>query len=287
MKKIIFSLALLCYATSVEAAGLYLSAGYGKKAPDYSAKLYSCSSNGENTFLNGCYGADAINLPGWPNGTNKVQINGQEYEAADWPEGLNETWDYNTSGGKTMAFAIGWAIPQNPFRFEFEYQKMDFSSDGYVMSIHDPNGAWCLVSSIDAAGNCPDYIDTSRYDFDISFYNPGMSADVKTYFANVYFEIPGFGPIDPYIGYGFGQSKVDFTLYDGVGFVSGGSDGNVSAQQFMAGVEYRISETPFILGVEYRQFKTDFNERDDHVYHELEHKYVMFKLRYDFISNSF
>ena len=33
--------------------------------------------------------------------------------------------------------------------------------------------------------------------------------------------------------------------------------------------------------------KVDFDERDDKVPYELEHKYVMFKLRYDFISEDY
>lgn len=284
MKKIVFGLALLCYASSVEAAGLYLSAGYGKKAPDFNAQLYTCASDSADALTGNCYGPGAVDLPGWPGGNVQVQINGQGYEASPWAEGLPERWDYNTGDGKTMGFAVGWDIPRNPFRFELEYQKMDFSADGYVMSIYDPQGTWCLSSAIDG-DSC---INTSRYDFDIDFYAPGMSGDVKSYFANVYFEIPGFGALDPYIGYGIGKSEVNFTVYDELSLpISGGSDGDVSSEQFIAGVEYRLSETPFILGVEYRQFKTDFNERDDGIYHELEHKYVMFKLRYDFISNSF
>ncbi|MBR1544666.1 MAG: hypothetical protein IJ638_01830, partial [Alphaproteobacteria bacterium] len=162
-------------------------------------------------------------------------------------------------------------------------------------TIQNCNNGVCLNAQ-ELSGN-EGATSASSYDFDVSFYGD-MKTNVDSLMANVYFEIPGFGSIDPYVGFGYGKSKVKFDYlvpnYDEDGetivsydTLSGGSDGYVNAQQFIAGVEYRFDETPLIAGIEYRQFKTDFNEKEDKDPYKFEHKYVMFKLRYDFISDEY
>ena len=64
-------------------------------------------------------------------------------------------------------------------------------------------------------GELADPSNTTLYDyldFEASFYKD-MDASVDSYMGNVYFEIPGFGSIDPYIGYGFGFSRLNYDLY--------------------------------------------------------------------------
>ena len=318
MKRVLLGLALVLGASSANAAGLYLSAGYGKANPDlsYTGKTkcsnpsdsFSCPKGGEG------YDESYYDLAGFPNGSKLADYNSSKklgYQAADWNSGLSEKYDYNTTGSSTMAVAVGWDISQNPFRFELEYQKTKFKSPGYKWSVNDPEGYYLAgkyqedLTSSDTGftGNCvrgvcvdpADALATKSYDFDVSFYED-MTASVTSFMANAYFEIPGLGPVDPYIGLGIGKAKVDFDFVvptdDGKGnitteTVSGGSDGNVNAKQLILGIEYRFEESPLIAGIEYRQFKVDFDERDDKDPYSLEHKYVMFKLRYDFISDEY
>ena len=337
MKKVLLGLALVLGASSANAAGLYLSAGYGKADPDlkYSTKTVCTNPNDPESCVSGgseTYGNGLLDLPGFPNGKVLGEYNATSkigLQASDWDAGLNEEYDYETKSSGTTAFAVGWDISQNPFRFELEYQRTKFKSPGYKWRVNDPQGRYFYGTYAndpttengyedgiytDSAGqvipNCVNgiclnfgkYLDTTSYDFDINFYND-MESTVDAYMGNIYFEIPGFGPIDPYIGYGYGKAKVNFdfmvptygvdnqgNLTDQIvsmNAVSGGSDGYVNAKQLILGVEYRFDETPFIAGIEYRQFKVDFDERDEKDPYNLEHKYVMFKLRYDFISDEF
>ncbi len=320
MRKVILGLALILGASNANAAGLYVSAGYGRSNPDLKSSAITefgsadkcIDANGEEVF---CY-EDALDLPGFPNGNVLANYNGSVgYQAADWRAGALEGYDYETKSGNTMALAIGWDISQNPFRLEFEYQKTKFKSPGYVWTVYgneEVNGylagqygdkptwsgegdtPWVKTGTNATLGdvwvntNIEDGgIESNSYVFDVSFYDD-MSATVDSYMLNAYFEIPGFGAVDPYIGFGYGKAKVNYDFANEDGSVaSGGSDGYVNAQQLIAGVEYRFNESPIIAGVEYRQFKVDFDERDDKVPYELEHKYVMFKLRYDFISEDY
>ncbi len=280
MRKTLFGVAFMLYSSFANAAGLYLSAGYGKADPDMKASDLSCVWSDTS-----CYG-DASLLPGWPvQDEANANVNSDGYIASQWEAGLKQEYSYNMKGDSTFSVAIGWDIPQNPFRFELEYLKTKYKADGYVLSIFDPEGAYVNPSTYDPVSNTyEDYYQTSRYDFDIFFDQPGLSGDMKAYLANVYFEIPGFGALDPYIGFGLGKAKFNWDISN---VANGGSDGNVDANQLIAGLEYRLKDSPVILGVEYRQLKADFDERDDLLPYEYEHKYVMFKLRYDFISNNF
>ena len=326
MRKALLGLALVLGTSNANAAGLYLSAGYGQADPDM---VYTTTTNCSNpsdgvscsSAGNLGYNSSLLDLAGFPNGYKLADYNATTkigYQAADWDAGLKEKYDYDTKNSTTMSFAVGWDISQNPFRFELEYQKTKFKSPGYAWNIYDPNGNYyAAMYQTDATGgfnqclngiciNPTDTYSASVYNFDVSFYQD-MTASVDAFMANVFFEIPGLGPVDPYIGFGYGKAKVnfDFTnpkyveqdtdgdgIADTVTFVgteksSGGSDGYVNAKQFIIGVEYRFDETPFIAGIEYRQFKVDFDERDEKDPYNLEHKYVMFKLRYDFISDEF
>ncbi len=319
MKRVLLGLALVLGASSANAAGLYLSAGYGKSDPDLSYTTKSKCSDPTNqtmcTVESEGYEESLKELPGFPNGYKLADYNSSKkigYQAADWGAGLNEKYDYNTNGGETMALAVGWDISQNPFRFELEYQKTKFKSPGYRWTVVDPEGNYFMgkysndvdESNPEGYTNCLNGVcvnlnkslPASEYNFDVSFYQE-MSASVDSLMANAYFEIPGFGPIDPYIGLGIGKAKVEFDFavpeadengtITGVSNLSGGSDGMVAAKQLILGVEYRFEESPLIAGIEYRQFKTDFDERDDKTPYKFEHKYVMLKLRYDFISDEY
>ncbi len=338
MKRLLLGLALAFVGSSANAAGLYLSAGYGKSDPEFnisesSAASGDCWDNLNNKWNPSCaYGSEYEYIPGFP--TGKVLANydpntGIGLQADDFSAGLPSNYDFTVKDGKTMAFAIGWDISQNPFRFEFEYQKTDFKSPGYNLVIDtgpivvyqgmyqypaaagypsapasDTNAEYGASGDNCANGICinknelADSSTASKYlylDFDGTFYQD-MTASVSSYLGNVYFEIPGFGSIDPYIGYGFGVAKFDYDLYvpdrdPSTGAITGGSVRSFTsayedASQFIAGVEYRFDETPVIVGVEYRQFKATF-EDDEGAKDEFKHKYFMFKLRYDFVSDEF
>ena len=82
------TLFLNLFTSSVaNAAGLYLSAGYGVGDPDMSYSTTTCASDDVN-----CYGDAITLLPGWPAGTP----NAQGYEASAWAAGLKEEYFYNT-----------------------------------------------------------------------------------------------------------------------------------------------------------------------------------------------
>ncbi len=348
MKKFLLGFALVFAGSAANAAGLYISAGYGKSDPEFniselskdSSLCWDSSANsGAGGWSSSCpYGSEYEYMPGFPNGkvlanygevmdSNGNILPGVGLQAAEWRAGLPENYDFKTKDGNTMAFAVGWDVSQNPFRFEFEYQKTKFKSPGYYLVINtgeidlyegmyqdpaiDPSSPFA-EQTVNVDGNditnCGNGICINAgelagtknpkkadfLDFDASFYKDG-NMDVDAYMGNVYFEIPGFGSIDPYIGYGFGVAKLKYDLwipeYDNTGKVNGGdyissSSAYENANQIIAGVEYRFDETPVIVGVEYRQFKATFKE-DDGAKDDFKHKYVMFKLRYDFISDEF
>ena len=345
MKRLLLGLALTFAGSAANAAGLYLSAGYGKSNPEFSISELSadsgdCWDSYNNTWNPNCaYGPEYQYIAGFP--TGKVLANydpgsGIGLQADDFPAGLPSNYDFEIKEGNTKAFAVGWDLSQNPFRFEFEYQKTKFKSPGYTLVIdtgpipvfhgmyQDPEAAGYPAGTPAAMDNNPadggNYADDGNncangicinknewgtnpstpatlydyLDFEASFYKD-MDASVDSYMGNVYFEIPGFGSIDPYIGYGFGFSRLNYDLY----IPDYDTSGNISeikkytatsayenATQLIAGVEYRFDETPVIFGVEYRQFKTKFKDEEGST-DDFKHKYVMFKLRYDFISDEF
>ena len=345
MKRLLLGLALAFVGSSANAAGLYLSAGYGKSDPDFNISELSsaskeCWDDVNEQWKPACaYGSEYEYIPGFPTGkvlANYDPTTGVGLQADDFNANLPSNYDFTVKDGKTMAFAVGWDISQNPFRFEFEYQKTDFKSPGYNLVINTgpivvyqgmyedsdaanaagypgsptaDDGSAAATDYADDGNNCANGIcinknefsgssNPSKYsyiDFDGTFYQD-MTASVSAYMGNVYFEIPGFGSIDPYVGYGFGVAKMDYDLYvptrdPSTGAINGGdivsfTSAYEDASQLIAGVEYRFDETPVIVGVEYRQFKATF-EDDEGAKDEFKHKYFMFKLRYDFISDEF
>ena len=311
MKKVLLTTALILSATIAQdaySAGLYLGAGYGRVDPKLS---YSSP-----TLDSADYGLES-SVAGWPerDDTSPDAGNFFGYQAAPWQAGLPETDTYKTKKGDQYSFAIGWKIPRNPFSFELEYNMMNFDSTGYNLNVFDPDGLMYAVIETD----CPTYDDlkaqvvsgtactpdgtvhyfadidgvvdspirTMQYDFDINFVKP-METKINALMLNVYFEIPGFGPIDPYIGFGIGKAKTEYNFYDENGMeYTGGSDGFVSAKQYMLGVDYRISGTPWIVGAEYRKFQSDFDEKDDKTPYKSENKTLLLKVKYDFVSDKF
>ena len=311
MRKVLLTTALILsvsVAQEAQSAGLYLGAGYGRVDP----KLSSTSVTKDSAD----YGLEN-SVAGWPerDDTSPDAGNFFGYQAAPWQAGLPETDTYKTKKGNQYSFAIGWKIPRNPFSFELEYNMMDFDSKGYNLNVLDPDGLMYAVidtdcesyegmkTQLNGGAACPTDgkqhwfadidgvsekpIPTMQYDFDINFVKP-METKINALMLNMYFEIPGLGPIDPYVGFGIGRAKTEYTFYDDLGMeFKGGSDGFVSAKQYMIGVDYRISGTPWIIGAEYRKFQSDFDERDDKIPYKSENKTVMFKVKYDFVSDKF
>ena len=305
MKKILLTTALVLSATianEAQSAGLYLGAGYGRIDPKLSFSTLSAAS--------GDYGLQD-SVAGWPsrNDDSPDMGNALGYQAADWEAGHPETDTYHTKKGNEYSLAIGWKIPRNPFSFELEYKMMDFDSSGYTLQVNDPLGSLYGIVETDCAdGTVTDGcvtdgkthyiidtdgtlgappIDVSSYTFDINYTRP-METKINALMLNVYVEIPGLGPIDPYIGYGYGRAKSEFTFYDEAGTeFTGGSDGFVKASQYMLGVDYRITGTPWIIGAEYRKFKSDFDEKDDKIPYKSENKSIMLKVKYDFVSDKY
>ena len=306
MKKILLTTTFILVSSVSQAAGLYISGGYSKSAPDLSNTGTSAASDSE--AYNGVH-----SIPGWPGNYSNPDANG--YKANAWEAGLATKTKYNNDKGNIYSIAVGWQIPKNPFRFELEYSQLKFKSNSYDFTIYDPNGKVCGYKWVEETsstvttppsegegegstgttttvttpghweetGEC---ISTDQYQFGVSLAMP-METKVSALMANVLFEIPGFGPIDPYIGYGYGKAKMDWTINSSYASFSGGSDGYGEANQWIAGVELRIVGTPWIIGAEYRDMKFDFDERDDKEPYKFRNKSIMFKAKYDFVSDKF
>lgn len=80
--------------------------------------------------------------------------------------------------------------------------------------------------------------------------------------------IPFIPLIDPYVGFGIGYGRYDYT--------------NTSAWQYLMGLEYSFETIPFVIGAEYRYFKLT----DDCGKHSDKSKYhnnaLMLKLKFVF-----
>ena len=266
-------------AYNANAAGLYIGAGYGNSDPDFVIDSLTADSDSTNVvpddegYIGAYPGWDLI--AGWPNAT---EGNAAGYWASEWEAGLPEKYVLDTEKNKTYSFSIGWAIPRNPFRFEFEYLKSSFKSTGMMMYVYPKNGAW-----VNEQGTT---IPTDVYEFDLGLGpSEALNVDATSYMANVLFEIPGFGNVDPYIGYGYGVTKLDAEVFGS----KSGSD-NETTTQLIAGVEYRVSDTPLILGIEYKKLKMDQAKEksapDDGSF-DYKHDMIMFKVKYDFISDKY
>lgn len=279
MKKNLFIISLfllgLSNIDSAHSAGLYISAGYANAEPDVSLNTLTASSS--DTGPGGAYaGFDAIY--GWPTSNDS---NASGLWAKPWNAGLPEKWEFYPSKSNTYSVAIGWAIPKNPFRFELEWLKTSFDVRDWSMFIYPgADGAWCDQNN--GNGTC---YPTGSYQFDLAYEDFEIrDFDVNSYMLNVLFEIPGFGNIDPYIGYGYGFTKIDTTQTG----ISGGTN-NESSHQLIAGVEYRVPDSPLIIGLEYRKLSMDTgDERDDaNTSFDYSQDMIMFKIKYDFVSDTF
>ena len=275
MKNILLaSLMVLGISCNASASGLYFGIGYSNSDPDMSVNTLTGNSN--DTGEGGVY--DGLSsIGGWPGGNNS---NSEGYWTKPWSAGLPEEWKYYSEKNKTYSFSVGWAIPQNPFRFEFEFLKTSFKVKDWDMIIYPgSDGALCTNNSCDDTT-----IPTNKYVFDLTTEFDDEVRDVKanSYMFNVLFEIPGFGNIDPYIGFGYGFTKIDTEQ----GGVKGGTS-NEPTQQYIVGVEYRVPDSPLIVGLEYKKLKMDEGDERDDKFTSIEYNQdiIMLKLRYDFISD--
>ena len=274
MKRFLLATAMvLGVSYNASASGLYFGLGYSQSKPDI--KLNTITGSSSDTGVDGVY-EGLGDLYGWPGSDHS---NAEGLWAKPWDEGLDEVWKFYPEKTNTYSFSVGWAIPKNPFRFEFEFLKTSFKVKDWDMIINDPDGAWCSNNTCTG-----DEFPTNQYVFDLTaeYDWEVRSFDFKTYMLNVLFEIPGFGNIDPYIGFGYGFTKLDTEL-DGV---KGGTD-NETTTQYIVGVEYRVPDSPLIVGLEYKKLKMDEgDERDDSfTSFEYEQDIIMFMLKYDFISD--
>lgn len=279
MKKVLFTGAMILLGSyGAQASGLYFGFGYSQSKPDM--KVNTVTESSSDTGVGGVYeGLNDIEGGGWP-GSNSSNIKG--LWAKSWDAGLPEQWKFYPEKTNTYSFSVGWAIPKNPFRFEFEYLKTSFKVIDWDLIIHDPNGAWCDTNYCMGETEIP----TSSYIFDLFYESDDeiRKNDLTSYMINVLFEIPGFGNVDPYIGFGYGMSKIDTSNAWG----KFGSD-NESTQQYILGVEYRVPDSPVIVGLEYRKLKMDeakIKGESDSSF-EYENNIIMFKVKYDFISDVF
>ncbi len=300
-KKILLSVFCLC-ATDIYAAGLYFSGGYGKTS---SSMFYDTVSGDSKTDYKGIKNS----VGGFPGG----KPNSEGWMAEHFAAGLKEQHVYHIDKSKSFSVAVGWQIPKNPLRIEVEYEKLKSSVSGFTMNIYDPNGkvkyGTVEPDTIPNPAYKPDGSTpseppfkpnpdagkfkpsgeerlTSVYEFNMNFMKP-FTFTADSIMANVLFEIPILGPIDPYVGFGVGKVLVKNmpTKDSDLAGVYEGSKGYVGATQYIAGIEARIPETPLIFGVEYKQLSSKFMEKDDNLPYTFDNKSFLFKVKYDFISN--
>ncbi|MDR1008759.1 MAG: porin family protein [Rickettsiales bacterium] len=305
MKRLILLASLLAIGgRTVQAHGLYLGAGYGV-AGTPSMKLYrgACPANyvgwnygpGEDD----CYydpaqdlGFDEIYGDVDGGGTWPTYVEGDWVYDNDYPDdgpiawypGDAETNILHPTGTSSFSLAVGWDFPKSPFRVELEYYKTSFKSESWDLEITSDENTYFYPDAPNIGSSV-------------------VEANYTSTMLNVLFEIPLLDDVDPYIGFGIGQGKLDFNSG------SGGSN-NLMVHQLIAGIEYRFPDTPYIVGVEYRKIDLPsiaerdnkempwygldwddaegfFPTMDSWVYMDYSHSQVMVKVRYDFISNDY
>ena len=295
-KKILLSL-LCLYGTDIYAGGLYLSGSYSNQNSSNMSYETVTSASNEYEGLKGTVG-------GFPEG----KPNNEGWRAEPFSAGLKEQHIYNIDKGNSFSFGVGWQIPKNPLRIELEYQKLKSSVSGFDMNVYDPAGKvrYMKPKMIDnprykpdgSTPNEPPVIHngdfdpteetraTNVYEFGMNFLKP-YTFTIDSIIANVLFEIPVLGIVDPYVGFGVGKvlvKNMPSKDSDLVGTYEG-SNGYVTATQYIGGIEVRIPETPLIFGVEYKYLLSKFMEKDDNLPYTVNNQSVLFKIKYDFISD--
>jgi opacity protein-like surface antigen len=293
MRKAISAIALAFFgAARAEASGLYLSAGYSRPSLGFNVSQPIPGSDticGDGSSqLYGCWSYDfsdedppATWIPNWPDGT---MADGNPSNTVEWLDGTIAERNFSPSGSTSYMYAVGYDFGGTPWRIELEQSKTTFSSDGYSLTVPQSCAAGNTDNCNGSGGNLTappsDY-----YTYSLNGYQGGnLPATVTSLMVNTYFTLPFLGNFDPYIGVGIGKTKID-TSTGGVG----GGSGNENAVQLMLGCEYWVPNTGWIVGLEYRQSKiSGVPERDDtDTYLTFDNKSIVFKLRYDFISDEF
>ncbi|MDR1477203.1 MAG: hypothetical protein LBI17_03700, partial [Rickettsiales bacterium] len=219
MKKIVLPICLLIFgARAADASGLYLSAGYSRSNPKFSAKAPIASSDNVcDPSVTTCSGI-GTDWPGFDDNTNANYVAGWPdsmpvpdpgvNEAIEWGDNTPARLEFNSANTNSYIYAIGWDFAKTPFRVEIEQAKTDFSSDGYTLSVPQS----CAAGNQEVCDDPTIYKGRDWWSFDLTGARVGsMSASVSSLMLNGYFVLPFFSNIDPYIGVGLGKAEVDFT----------------------------------------------------------------------------
>jgi opacity protein-like surface antigen len=318
------SLKLLAFLTVIGAAGanahgLYFGGGYGQGTPKMSVVqgAYGAADiidgvpvvddSGNPVFIDGASSDLYYTLPAYP---DYDTLFGEAWPASYDPvndevtvyflegawtmgDGLVETKRMKPDSATSMIFFAGWDFGRSPFRLEGEIADTKFSANNFDMDISGVTLYGDPVSftfrDIPTGFSCPTG-DTDLNGFCLAPSTIGTDIKLRTMMVNLLFEIPGFENIDPYIGVGVGTADVT---------ISGGLEGSVKkhkAQQYIAGVEYKIPDTGWIVGAEYRMFSMKDGPENgndgvetylDKAYINLDYNSIALKIRYDFISEDF
>ena len=294
-KFILLVFVALFTARAAEASGLYLSMGYARPNASFSSRQLVASSdrtlmpdpNGLNCGFPDSFGftmcawpgydeEDSGNfVPGWPGTEGMLGITA---EAEEWGDNTPANVKFTPRNTTQYIYAVGWDFARTPFRVELEQARTKFTSDGFTMSIAQSCSAG--NTDCDEFYTGPDY-----WTFDLTGGKwPNLSATATTLMLNTYFVFPYFGNFDPYVGVGIGRMKID-TSFAG----QKGGTSNENAVQFMLGVEYWVPDTGWVVGLEFRQSRiSGAQEIDDpNNYLDFSQRAIVFKVRYDFISDEF
>ena len=283
-------LALLPRAAS--ASGLYLSAGYSRPSSSFESKqplpapgnFYNaisatCPDCWQYNFADDTYASQHVNY--WPDSDE-----GDDLGIVEWDNKTIGTMSFHPKDKNAYIYAIGWDFGGTPFRIELEQSKTSFSSDGFSLTMPQSCAAGNLANCSNGWGSPDDDpVVGDYYTFSLNGYQGGfMNATISNIMINTYFVLPFFGNFDPYVGVGIGKTKIN-TKFNGY---SGGT-GSENSVQFMLGCEYWIPDTSWIVGLEYRMLNvSDRQEIDDpNNYMTMSQRSIVFKLRYDFMSDDF
>ncbi len=273
MKKSLLLSGLLLISSVANASGLYVSLGYSNADPEFEQRGYALDST--DSF----YDNLGFNLSDkWPSSTSYPR-----YE--DWAASSNLKQEVSAeyNNGKKYSVALGYNFSKTPFSLEFEYQSMKADISKLNLTIHNPDGK--LYTSAN-----PTYDDVKTYDFSFNPTDPSNSFDItdkfEIYMGNIKFEIPGFGALDPYVGYGWGKAKIKENFEGTI------DNYDASAKQILAGAEIRFGNSPWVVGAEWK--KLTLKQKDSQLVDtwnklgaEWKDSSVMFKVKYDFPPTEF